>query len=1038
MHVGLGSPREQAVLAILLLDAGRPVPTEAILGRLWDDSPSDKARSTVTSYVTRLREKLRQVVGDAVRISPVANGYQIDVPPEVVDLHRFSRKVDQARALGEGGDDLEAVAILREADGEWRGEPLAGLPGERIAAIRRSLEERRRAAVLDRIRRELRLGRHRELVPELYERVERHPLDEELAEALMTALYHSGRVADALAVYRTAYECSESLGLVIGPRLRELQEAMLRRDPGVPGGERDLAGGVVVRRASIGLPENPPELIGRDREIARLEALVSQGDAASNVSIEGMPGVGKSALAVHLAHRLLPHFPGGVVHLRLRGFDPAERTVRRSEPALSTSEALGWLLSALGMSVRRIPDSVDARAQLWRRELATRRLLVVLDDVQDVRQVRPLLASEPGSLVIMTSRRRLTDVPGCTRVILEPLDADDAITLFRRCVQGATAYDEGTAARVVRLSGRIPLAIHLAAAQLDGPDRLEELAGDLARIHAERADPGPPGTVMGLASTFELSRRGLSDSENLAFRRIGLLPCVDLNVPGVAAMIDGDLPETVAVLETLCDFYLLQRLGAQRYRMHDLIHSYAQGLADATEPVPEQRKAFGRLLDHYLRTADRADRMLDPQRRRPRPVRLPAPRWRVSLVSAAEARAWLEREWHDALQVALFAISHEWQEKGARLVACLAAYLDVGGHWTEAADAHAAAVHAWRELRDPAGVARSSLDLAKVEFRAGRMSAAKTAAAEALETNRSLDDRAGTAEALDLLGILHWMTADYREALAYFDDAYEMYRAGYDRPGEAEALAHKGIALWHLGEYGDARVSFEEALELFQRARNVRGEAKCLNNLGDLYGHLGYHRDAAELYTRAAAIFDEIEGMQDKAVIDLNRGNIHLYKGELREALECYLRALRAHVGMGDPRNEADVRSSIGMTYLRLGRHAEALVHLEKAAGIASAISDAYERARAILGIADVHCDMGQYDEAASFYREAQSIARQIEDPYLQGRALVGAAEVQLRAEGAETARLSLRQALKLFQRIGVPEAADVELRLETLTSAVT
>src|SRR5271166_5427000 len=344
----LGSGRVRGVLAILLLTPRTIVPAEALIDRLWDAEPPPKARESLSVYVARLRASLRQAVGDSVRLAGRANGYVLDVDPETVDLHQFRRLRRQAGAMTASGDYEHAALLLREADGLWRGQALAGIRGDWVARMRESLEEERRAAIGDRIECELELGHHADLIGELRGLLAQYPLDETFIAHQMAALYWTGRPADALGLYReTRSRIVDEQGTEPGPVLSELHQRILRRDP-------QLAVRLASRGPSHGmprpdtLPAEPAEFVGRGEELARLAG--EFGDPAQVSVIEGMPGVGKTALAVHAARLVADRYPDGTFYLDLHGHDPRG-------PSLDPAEALHRLLQLLGVPLQQIPDS---------------------------------------------------------------------------------------------------------------------------------------------------------------------------------------------------------------------------------------------------------------------------------------------------------------------------------------------------------------------------------------------------------------------------------------------------------------------------------------------------------------------------------------------------------------------------------------------------------------------------------------------------------------------------------------------------------
>src|SRR5215467_13985779 len=524
----LGPARERCVLAILLLTPGTIVPAEALIDRLWDTRPPAKARESLSAYIARLRGSLRQAVGDGVQLAGRAGGYLLDVDPDSVDLHQFRRLRRQADALAADGHHDQAAALLREADRLWRGQALAGIDGGWVTRMRDSLEEERRAALLERVECELALGRHADLVGELHHLLVAYPLDETFIANQMTALYRSGRPGDALSLYRgTRSRLVEEQGTEPGPALAELHQRILRRDPGLAAPSAERLPARLPRPDT--LPPETTEFVGRGEELGLLTA--EPGDAPRVSVIEGMPGVGKTALAVHAARLVSGQYPDGVFYLNLHSHDPGRQS-------LDAAEALRRLLQMLTGPAAQIPESPGERAALWRAQLSRRRAVVILDDAARLEQIGPLLpADDSRCLVLITSRHRIPGLTGARALTLDVLPADDAIALFRRIAGGSRAQDDQEVAAAVELCGWLPLAIQVTAGRLarDYPYRLGDLVAELS--HAP-ALAGGAGANPEWVPAFDLSYRALEPGHQQFFRRLGLSPCAQIS-PRAAAALGG-------------------------------------------------------------------------------------------------------------------------------------------------------------------------------------------------------------------------------------------------------------------------------------------------------------------------------------------------------------------------------------------------------------------------------------------------------------------------------------------------------------------
>jgi DNA-binding SARP family transcriptional activator/tetratricopeptide (TPR) repeat protein len=1023
----LGSARARSLLAMLLLTPRAVIPVETLIDRLWDTRPPPKARESLSVYVARLRSSLRRAVGDKARlVGRTQGGYLLDVDPETIDVHQFRRLRRQATALAASGDYDNASGLLREADGLWRGQPLAGIRGEWVMRMRDALDEERRAAITELIGFELELGRHAELVGELRHLLTRYPLDETLIAHQMTALYRNGRPGDALSLYReTRSRLIEEQGAEPGAVLTGLHQRMLGADPGLAGrgSERPVAQPV----APDTLPPETTDFVGRESE---LRLLTGDHDSGPWVAvIEGMPGVGKTALAVRAARLLAGRYPDGTLCLNLNSHSPGS-------PPLEPAEALHHLLQMLSVPPTQIPKSVSERAALWRAHLSRRRAVVILDDAAAADQVRPLLPLSGQSLILITTRRRFPSLAGARTITLDVLSVHEASTLFRRIAGERQALDEDRVAATVGLCGRLPLAIQLTAGRIalaEAPsldDLIEEWSQSAAGL------TGTGGASPEVIAAFDLSYRALTPGHQRFFRLLGISPCATHSPAAAAALAGRTAAEAEQALDVLLDCHLITPAGGGQYQLHDLIRGYAAARARRDDTPVEQRHAVTRLLDYYLRTADLADRSRHPSRHRPGAPATDLPSGGPTPASQEEASSWLDSEWRNVLQAASYAGRHEWKQACADLTYLLADFLEISAYWDEAIAAHTQALQVSRYLADPVRIARAALALSAVSQQIGRHESAEPLAEEAAAIYRSLADRRGEAESLDQIGLAHQRTARSREALAYFQEARILYHAAADTRGVADALSHAGIACWHLGRYREADNKLREALALYQQAGDRRGEAKALNNLGRVHLHNGQLQDALAAYQNSLKIFKQIGGPQNEAILHQAIGSVHRCEGSYEEALTACRQAVAIFRDIGDLPNEADVLNDIGAIYQSAARFDEALVHHQKAQIIAQDVGNRSCQLVALRMLADIHRGSGRYDEGFDDYQSALKLAREIGDPYQEGKILEGIAELTLYTQRRDAARIFFRQALDIFEQLGVPEAESARSRMESMDPA--
>lgn len=1014
------SPQLWCVLVSLLITPDTAVPVDSLVDHLWDSDPPQMARETVRTYIFRINKLLGQ--HSALRIHSHARGYRLDVDRQTVDLHRFRSLKRQAVAVSESGDDRHAVALLKEADALWRGPALMGLTVGWAAGKREDLEEERYEAALLRIRLELALGHQAGLLRELRELAERHPYDEKIIEYEMIALYRIGRQADALQLGRETTTRFAELGMEPGGQLAETYERILR-------GDSELGVTPVYRRTGRTrqpntLPPEPAEFTGREAEMEQLTADSYLGNAPLFEVIEGMPGVGKTALAVRVAHHLADRYPDAQLYLSFSEYD-----------VMDWADALRHLLRMLDVPAARIPLKASERARLWRAETAHRRAVIVLDDVTDPEQVTPIVPAH-GDCLIIAAARQHGAWPGNRVLPLEPLAAGDASMLLRRLIGTGTEHETAKVAEAARLCGGLPLAIRVAAGRIRGGDLtgLDGLIAELTDLHAPQARGGATGRHVFPA--FERSYNQLTPAQKRLFRLLGDGPCADITLAAAAALTGAAEADTAAGLGALLDHYLLEHASLGRFRFHHLIRSYAVYRCAEDEQEPARRRAITRLMRYYSQTLDAAnaviqpphDRATDADRNGDRPA---------TRMTPADGHAWLAAEWKNILLTARYAARHELQRQCADLTHAMAGFLDSSGYWSEALAAHELALQACHGLAEPRLVARAALDASLASLRTADYGRAEREAAAAFAIYASAGDPIGQARALDRLGVSYRNSARFRDALAHHQEAIDLYREGGDRGGTAVAVLHTATALGCLGRYEEEIRHLGDALSIFREAGDLRGEAIALNNLGAVLDDRGFHRDAVAHYERSLEIFRRIGGRLNLAMLDQNMGRIQHYKGHYDEAIELYRKALATFYAIGGLQHQAVVLCDIGSAFRSMECYSEALVHHEKAAELARRIGDQGQLAAAQCGMGDAYYGSGSYPRAIEAYEKARRLAAQIEAPYLTAKALYGMAEAVLSTQGFGAAKIHWRKALDIFAQLGVPEAAIVELRLHGLDTSV-
>jgi DNA-binding SARP family transcriptional activator/tetratricopeptide (TPR) repeat protein len=1023
------SPQQWCVLVSLLMTPNLSVPTEVLIDRLWGEDPPPKARPTIRSYIWRIDHALsRAQMQGGVQVNRQAHGYALEIDPNDIDLHRFRSLKRQSDALAESGEVRRAAKRLRDAEAIWRGGALAGLSGDWIARMRDSLEEERRTVVAHRIELELQLGRHAELLAELAELTERHPLDEGLAAQRMCALFRAGRQADALRAFREIRARLAAEGVSPTPELSRLHQRILQHDP-------ELAITPVYRRAGQESQPNtlPPDIsdfVGRAEEIQLLSEEAAAPDSAPTLKIiEGMGGIGKTALAVHVGHKVIRRYPDAQLFISFR-------TNEQSREPLDQENALRYLLAMLDVPAARIPGTLPERAELWRAELACRRAVIILDDVAGPDQIRHLLPDLGDCLVIVTCRQRHQDWGQAGNLPLRGLAEDDAASLFARIVGREAGGDSDHVAQMSRWCAGLPLAIRLAASRVRS-GVVANLRDLLDELDEPTGGQGHGSEVSNrIEAVFDFSYYRLTAGVQRFFRYVGASPCCDITVASGAVLAGTTLAESRAALKALSEHYLLEETSPGRFGFHSLIRTFAATRFAREEPESEIRHAVGQLADYYIRSVERANRLRDADRREDSVTDDGQPP-RAALMQTPEAAgAWLESEWSNALRVAAHCAKHEWKQRCADLVHALAEFLDTSGHWDDALAAQLMALQASRDLDDHRRAARAAFDLSLTNLRTGNGEAALQHATWAAEDFGKLGDKWGQAAALDRIGIVHWYAARYRESLAYHQEALDIDRGIGNLAGSAKALRNAGIALGSLGRHSEEMSYLNQALDIYRRSDDLRGQAITLNNIGRIQYYRGHHRDAMQSYQASREIFLHIGAKQYLTLVDHNIGRIYQYKGNYGAALGMYRRALVTYRSLGDLLHQAYALADIGSIYQCTGRFDEALAHHEKAASVADKVCDRYAYAEVLCRIAEVHYESGRLEDAFEEYEQIAVIAGEIESLYLRGKAINGMAEIALRTKGADSARIYWREAYDIFAQLGVAEAATVEIRLNTLDAS--
>ncbi|WP_446039450.1 tetratricopeptide repeat protein [Streptomyces sp. SID1121] len=987
----LGSTKTRLALAALAWDASRTVSVDTLIHRIWDDNPPAKAREALHAHVSRIRKAFRIAGGDAPTINSRTNSYVMQVDPDRVDLRRYTSYVDQARSLKDSDDESEAIRLLDLAAGLWRGEALAGISAYWAGHLRATVAESSLTAAMVRAEILMGAGKFAEAVPVLLPLVEEHPVDEALVERLALALYGSSRSAEATKlVQRTRQRVVRDIGLDAGRRLHRVHQGILSGTPAPALLEQSGIGRRTPSRTTNRVPDNLPRdvpWVGRHDELRLLTAALSETSrtvvpVVTIEAIDGMGGIGKTSMAVHLGHQLREEFPEGRIYLHLHGH-ASDR-----EP-LTAVRALTELLRLLDTPPGELPKDLDGLVSLWRTTVRDRRMLVILDDAAGPAQVRPLLPGASPTAVIVTSRQRMSGLPGVRPVSLDVLPREDAVALFAQRLGGRRTVLPSDAAEIVRICGYLPLAVELVASRLlsrpswTTSDLLKQLTSGMEHLSEMRDGERT------LSHVFGLSYRALTPVQQLVFRHVGLHFGVRFGAHAVAALTGLSFEETERALEELQAHHLISEPSPHRFAVHDLLREYARTLienagdsdsdsASGGDVRGASEQALRRLVDHYVRVADRADRLAYPYRSRMvveaggddhSAAREP------EIADAQAAEQWLITEGANLLRALDWTRRYGSEAELALHTHVLAGFLDLEGHLETAEPLLRRAVAHWRAVGDDSARARSLLDLSAVCAHSGQYDEGDATAREALSIARSLKDEDLESESAHQVSILLWHTGQYALAQPLLERSLDLRLRSNDRLQVARSLNLLGITHLQLGQN-------EIALEYFLRAiagftgTDDRGRYRTLNNLGELQQRMGHLEAAERSYREAIDVAATLGSKGDRATLWMNLASVLTPLRKTDEALGLYARVLPVLRGVGDLRGEGIALAGIGRAYRTSGRSESALAQFIASLGVLRRIGATGEVAEVLFDLGQAELETGRLEQAEAHLEETLAICR--------------------------------------------------------------
>ncbi|MGW6027838.1 tetratricopeptide repeat protein [Streptomyces sp. NPDC055099] len=817
-----------------------------------------------------------------------------------------------------------------------------------------------------------------------------------------------------------------------------------------------------------GLPQDIAGFIGREQELERLLNAAGPGRVLNVHTVDGMPGVGKTALATRAAHLLTEQFPDGQFFCDLHAHTPGL-------PAARPVDVLAVLLTDLGIDPRSLPPTLEGRSHLWRDRLAGKRFLLVLDDAVGHAQIQPLLPGGDDCLTLVTSRRRLIALDGAAPLPLAPLTPDAAVALFTsRCHRSPAGSEQTALAKMVARCGYLPLAIVLLAGRLRHKDKR---AWSIARFASEFADAQDrlselhDGDNRAVYTAFLLSYKDLSEDQQRFFRRIGLHPGPDVDAYAAAALDDIPLAAARRRLESLYTDHLLDEPVPGRYQLHDLLREYARALAIRHDQPAERTRAAERLLDYYQHTAQIADRHLN-RVPCPRPPPAAPPAAAPSLPDWAAALTWMRTERNNLL-ACLYTAGPSPAPRVVGLTAAMAAFLRQEGPWPQAVTLHQRAATAAGLANDSSGEADALNSLGDVRYLTGDYEQAVQLHERALALYEATGSRLGQANALWNMGRARMMSDSYAQAVDLQRQALALYESTGSRLGQANALWDMGRALAVCDNSAETHRLYERALVLYEVLGDRLGQANALWTLGRARMMCGVFAQAAGLQERALTLYEVLGDRLGQANAMWELGHVRAATGDFTQAAQLHQQALTLYQALGNRHAQANALWALGRVRALTGHHVQAAQMQEQALALFRAVGSRLGEANALNDLGHARALSGDYRQAARLheqalilyqavgdlqgeaellnnmgvhlaqspgpqaalatYQRALELARQICSPLDEARALDGAARCLAHMGDRKNALANLREAVGIYQRIGAAEAPSAAQHLAHL-----
>ncbi len=940
-----GGVRARKLLALLSVSGNSTVPFDRILEVLWDEPPRS-ARQQVHNVVGALRRSLAPAMGQ-VEVVTCDGGYRLTIPEGAVDVARFKAHLLEAERADTAGLAIDAVRSLNGALDEWRGAALSGLPSFYLQNMATLLNEQRLGAVEHLAELQIRLGDSAAAVSYLLGLVAEHPFRESLRALLMRALHESGRQVDALAVYEDGRRrLVEELGLDPGQELQAAQRLILAgNETGQLAMDRRWVDNFPVQEtgsqsAPNFLLRDIIEFTGRKDEIGKLLSLAGRADTKALIisAINGMGGVGKTTLVVHLAHKLAEQYPDGQYFVDLLGFSAG------AEP-MTPYQAVNLLLRRSGIPPELVPSDLDGCSALWRSRTAGRKIMLVLDNASDEAQVRPLLPGSAATLVLISSRRRMPSLEGVVPLSLDVMTQADGLSLFEQIVGSKrTAAEPGVAADAVALCGFLPLAIHVAAARLrDRPGWSIAYLVDHLRDHQSRSRILAAGD-RDVMDVLSWSYRHLNSRQQMMFRLLALHPGPEFNIHAAAAVSGLDLVTTATCLEDLFEVSLLQQRSPCRYSFHDLVRDCARDVLRQHADDHERNLATRRIVDFYLRSAaiwcgalGKSPYRLEPDiADEAQVLQLP--------VTTAEAIELLDAEYKNLSAAVRFAAEIGAHDRVWQLTFSLLPYFRHRNHGVEVEALWEQALQSARADQNLAGESACLTGLAHAKSVLGLNAQARELCITAIGLSQQQNDQVMEIFQRTSYGVMLMNDNQLDDALASFTEALDLASEIGDREAQAHLTNNLGVICRELGRFDQAQRYFRRTLLLDEDTSSPQSQSLTLNNIAEVLFLQGEYNHANATFQDALAMSRSTATQRGEALALIGLCSVRRVQGDYAGSLECGRQGLEISRSSAMYDTEGDALNALGDTRLAAGN----VENAGKICDLASELANRFKSARYI------------------------------------------------------------------------------------------